>query len=123
MRSICCWGAGSSSMKPERVRGLIIGKNSPFCCGFKFRQKKKSLQFVLSLGRKQALLSWCHPNSNAPVPSGLLPGAQNRAASFVLQGVREGDRGRLRPRSAAVFRPSFRGRGFQPVALFSGRRG
>gem|GEM_PF-3325340 len=24
MRSICIWGAGSSSMKPERVRGLIF---------------------------------------------------------------------------------------------------
>ena len=24
MRSICCWGAGSSSMKPERVRGVIF---------------------------------------------------------------------------------------------------
>ena len=24
MRSICCWGAGSNSMKPERVRGFCF---------------------------------------------------------------------------------------------------
>mgnify|MGYP005865657723 CR=1 FL=1 len=44
-----------------------------------------------ALGREYRNTSWCHPNSGQTAPFGLL--------------VREGDRGRFRPRSAAVLPP------------------
>ena len=55
--------------------------------------------------------SWCHPNST---------GFLTKPVLLTLHGA-GGRRGRLRPRSAAVFRPSSPWRGFQPLTPFSGR--
>ena len=96
MRSICCWGAGRSSMKPDSVRGVILA-------------------IVLLLFRirlqSRGVFPAANTKNNALIPrlwdeSAVLRGAtQIRGiAPFGLL-VREGNRGRFRPRSAAVLPP------------------
>lgn len=102
MRSICCWGAGRSSIKPDSVRGVILAifHTTPFQQSVSKHREKTTLPSH-SFGTRAKNASWCHPNSGRNAPFGLL--------------VRGGRRGRFRPRSAAVLRPGRTGR-FQRCA-------
>ena len=97
MRYICCWGAGSSSMKPDRVRGVILAivvvsfyfhvLSFSVCGAKKIRSRpgalgRERLRFVVPPKFGTRL--------KTGIPFGLL--------------LRGGCRGRFRPRSAAVLR-------------------
>ena len=60
--NICCWGCGSSSIKPERVRGVIFAMFVfSFYYEFRLMESKKTLP-SRALGRERDA-SWCHPIS------------------------------------------------------------
>ena len=105
IRSICCWGAGSSSMKPERVRGVILAiANAPFrvmrASGPRLpparrrgRGRRKKYAPVPRLWDESACRFVVPPKFKAPGEPPLASCGAGRG------------RGRLRPRSAAVLPP------------------
>lgn len=68
----------------QRYLSLALYGNTPL------REQEKNAPIPIPLGRERKA-SWCHPNSGQTAPFGLL--------------LREGNRGRFRPRSAAVLPP------------------
>lgn len=66
MRSICCWGPGKSSIKPDRVRGF----SRSICKRILSKTPKIRNSFRPGLGRKLSKASWYHPNSGLMPPLG-----------------------------------------------------
>ena len=91
------FSGASSSIKPDRVRGIIFAMViAPFLGVFVWRRKNKRSR-PLALGRERLPLRGA---TQIQGPAGLL----------LPPVVRGGCRGRLRPRSAAVLRPGRPGR-------------
>ena len=78
------WGAKGKVSMRQRYLSLALYGNTPL------REQEKNAPIPIPLGRERKA-SWCHPNSGQTAPFGLL--------------LREGNRGRFRPRSAAVLPP------------------
>ena len=76
------WGSKGKVSMRQRYLPLALYGNTPL------REQEKNAPIPIPLGRERKA-SWCHPNSGQTAPFGLL--------------LREGNRGRFRPRSAAVF--------------------
>ena len=78
------WGSKGKVSMRQRYLPLALYGNTPL------REQEKNALIPIPLGRERKA-SWCHPNSGQTTPFGLL--------------LREGNRGRFRPRSAAVLPP------------------
>ena len=78
------WGSKGKVSMRQRYLPLALYGNTPL------REQEKNAPIPIPLGRERKA-SWCHPNSGQTAPFGLL--------------LREGNRGRFRPRSAAVLPP------------------
>ena len=78
------WGSKGKVSMRQRYFPLALYGNTPL------REQEKNAPIPIPLGRERKA-SWCHPNSGQTAPFGLL--------------LREGNRGRFRPRSAAVLPP------------------
>ena len=78
------WGFKGEVSLRQRYLPLALYGNTPL------QEQEKNALIPIPLGRERKA-SWCHPNSGQTAPFGLL--------------LREGNRGRFRPRSAAVLPP------------------